>query len=120
MPDLTALRLDHNPISKDGMASIGEMLKVNQDIRELHLRFCALGANGTSLLAAALRVNTSVEEVYMLGNQIGDEGAEALLSVVPQSSLRRLEVQDNLISPQNKQKLQELGSKSDGGLVVYV
>lgn len=101
-PDLPALRVDNNPIMPAGMAVLAECLKSSEDIRELHARYCAIGPEGTKSLAQMLKVNSSLEYVCILGNQIGDEGAEALMAVVAQSNLKQLEVQDNLISPKVK------------------
>lgn len=104
-PDLPALRIDNNPILPAGMAVLAECLKANDDIREFHARYCAIGPTGAASLAAALRANAVLEYVCILGNQIGDEGAQALIDVVPHCNLRQLEVQDNLISPEMKMKL---------------
>jgi hypothetical protein len=119
-PDLTSLRLDHNPIAAGGMAAIADMLKTNEDIKEVHLRFCSLGPEGTQVLAAALKVNTCIEEVCMLGNQMGDEGCKALIAAVPHTTaLRSLQVQDNLISPNQKEALLAAGAMR-GGLTILV
>lgn len=69
-PVLTELGIDRNPIRSEGAAEIAEMLKTNNDIKELDIRFCGMGTEGTKHIAAALQVNTSVERVLMLQNQV--------------------------------------------------
>ena len=95
------------------------MLKTNDDIKELHMRYCGLGASGTQILANALRANSSVEVVVIIGNQIGDEGARALCDVLPHTvALRSISLQDNLVSPPAQKTLREAGDKKAGLEVV--
>ena len=118
-PDMTHLRLDSNPVGNAGMAAICEMLKTNDDIKELHMRYCGLGASGTQILANALKANSSVEVVVIIGNQIGDEGARALCDVLPHTvALRSISLQDNLVSPPAQKTLREAGDKKAGLEVV--
>lgn len=94
------------------MSPLAEMLKSNDDIKVLSLRYCALGAQGAVTLSAALKVNTSVETCILVGNQIGDDGADAIISLMQNTaSLRRLDVQDNQLSPQKKTAIKEAASK---------
>jgi len=118
-PDMPALRVDNNPILADGMKALAEALKHNDDIRELHMRYCGIGPLGVQALTQALKLNSTLEYVSIIGNQIGDEGAEALIACVPQSNLKQLEVQDNLIAPQLKEKLEAACAKK-AGLKVFV
>ena len=70
-PQLVELAVDKNPLLAEGAAEIADMLKTNDDIRVLDVRFCALGPDGIKVLAEALRVNTSVERVLALSNNVG-------------------------------------------------
>ena len=101
------------------METLAEMLKSNDDVKELHLRFCSLGPAGTSAIAQALRTNSSVEVVYLVTNKVGDDGAEALMAMLPyNASLRELHLQDNLFAPKTKEALKEAAKKR--GLVLDV
>ena len=54
-PDMTHLRLDSNPVGNAGMAAICEMLKTNDDIKELHMRYCGLGCRYAALFFSRLQ-----------------------------------------------------------------
>ena len=56
-PDMPALRIDNNPILPAGMIAIAETLKNNEDIREVHCRYCGIGPSGMAAIAATLSVN---------------------------------------------------------------
>jgi len=111
-PQLIELGIDRNPLKAEGTAAIAEMLKTNDDIKELDVRFCGLGPEGAIVLANALRVNTSVERVLMLQNQVGDVGAKAFIDMLPHNnSLHLLSFQDNQLNNASKAALEEAGRK---------
>ena len=111
-PVLFELGLDRNPLRAEGVSHIAEMLKTNDDIRELDLRFCSMHAEGAKALAAALRVNTSVERALLLANQLGAEGAQHLIDMLPHNkSLKFIGVQDNLLNEESKAALREASAK---------
>jgi len=113
-PNVTDFQIDRNPILREGAVVVGEMLRANDDIKSLDVRFCALGPGGASGLADALRHNTSVERVLALANDMGEEGAKAIMSMLKENTtLRYLDIQDNLFSPASKQALRELVADRD-------
>lgn len=69
-PNVADFQIDRNPILREGAIVVGEMLRANDDIKSLDVRFCALGPGGASGLADALRHNTSVERVLALANDV--------------------------------------------------
>ena len=55
-PEITSLVLDRNPLKPEGAVAVAEMLRENDDIKELHMRFCNIGPKGMEALANALEV----------------------------------------------------------------
>jgi Ran GTPase-activating protein (RanGAP) involved in mRNA processing and transport len=114
-PQLVEFAIDRNALKYEGAAEVAEMLKTNDDIRTLDVRFCALGPEGIKVLCEALKVNTSVEKVLALANNLGEHGAKAvedLLRTKPDpETLRHFDLQDNLFPSENKKALRDLASK---------
>ena len=107
-PVLLELGLERNPLKAEGMAYIAEMLKTNDDVRDLDLRFCAIHAEGMKALADALKINTSVDRVYLLANQIGYEGAKTIIEMLPHNkSIKYIGAQDNMINEMGKAALRQ-------------
>jgi len=114
-PELTSLVLDRNPIKAEGAAAIGEMLTRNDDIKELHLRYCNMGADGVTTLAKALRLNSSVERLYIICNQAAEQGCAALVEMLEHNhSLTLIHMDDNLLAPESKQKVLALAAGRNG------
>jgi len=119
-PVLIELGIDRNPLKEAGTAAIAEMIKTNDDIKELDLRFCGLGPEGAVILANALRINTSVERCLMLQNQVGDAGTKAFIDMLPHNkSLNLLGFQDNLLNAASKEALEEAG-RQRGNIVIML
>lgn len=115
-PPVSELALLKNAILKEGAVHIAEMLKNNDDIKVLDLRFCALYPEGMRLICDALQVNTSVETALLLTNSVGQEGARAVDDMLTyferhSTTMRHLDIQDNLIAPATKDALREKGEK---------
>ena len=107
-PVLLELGLERNPLKAEGMAYIAEMLKTNDDVRDLDLRFCAIHAEGMKALADALKINTSVDRVFLLANQIGYEGAKTIIEMLPHNkSIKYIGAQDNMINEMGKAALRQ-------------
>ena len=114
-PRLIELGLDRNPLKGEGAAFVAEMLKSNDDIKEIDLRFCAIGPQGANALAKALEVNTSVERALLLANSISQEGAAAILAMLPHNnSLKYIGLQDNLLNDATKAALTAAASTRPG------
>mmetsp|Transcript_13926 Transcript_13926/g.35924 ORF Transcript_13926/g.35924 Transcript_13926/m.35924 type:complete len:1262 (+) Transcript_13926:78-3863(+) len=111
-PTLFELGIDRNPLKAEGMKYIAEMLKQNDDIREIDLRFCSMHKEGAKYLSEALKVNTSVEHALLLANQMGAEGAAAIIDMLPHNkSLKLIGMQDNLLNDDSKNALREAALK---------
>ena len=107
-PVLFELGLERNPLKAEGMAYIAEMLKTNDDVRELDLRFCTMHAEGMQALAEALKINTSVDRMYVLANPLGHAGAKAIVDMLPHNkSIKYIGAQDNMINEEGKQLLRD-------------
>jgi len=120
-PQVTTLGLDRNPILAEGATAVAEMLKQSDDLVVLDLRFCALGAEGMAVIADALRMNTSIETCLALKNDIGPEGAKAVESMLAyNSTLRVVDIQDNLVPPDQKKSLTEAARKRTSALELRV
>jgi len=114
-PQLTELAIDRNPLLEAGAMELCDMLKHNDDIRVLDVRFCALGPAGMSAICEGLRVNTSIERVLALSNNLGADGCTALEQLltrkVDHSQLKYIDVQDNLFPQSNKISLRAVAEK---------
>jgi len=111
-PELGSLILDRNPIKAEGAAAVGDMLTRNDDITEVHLRYCSIGPEGMAALAQALRINSSVERLYIITNAIGEVGCQALVEMLEVNScITLIHMDDNLLSPASKDKLLQLAAK---------
>ena len=118
-PAVAALAIDKNAILAEGAAALGEMLKDNDDIRMLDVRFCALGPEGITAIAEGLKVNTSVEKLLALTNHLGADSIEPMRSLIEHStSLKYIDVQDNLFPPQGKKALREAADQKPGLVLV--
>jgi len=114
-PQLASFAIDKNAILTEGAQYVAEMLKTNDDIKTLDIRFCALGPEGIALIADALCVNTSVDKVLALANHLGKEGAKSMVAVLENTqSLRYVDLQDNLFPPEDKTALRNAASKVPG------
>ena len=115
-PQIVELQIDKNPIEAAGAAEVAKMIKVNDDIKVLDVRFCALRQEGMAVIAEALRVNSSVTKVLALSNRLGNDGARAVEAMLqePYCALRHLDIQDNLIEPGIKTALKEAAKKHPG------
>jgi hypothetical protein len=112
-PQVTQFALDKNAILAEGAVEVAEMLKKNDDIKLLDLRFCALGPEGMIVVCEALKVNTSVEKFLCLTNHLGPDGAKALLDLLQHNTnLKHINVEDNLFPPQFKKQLHEAASEA--------
>lgn len=114
-PQVSELIMLKNPIRPEGAGFLAEMIKGNDDVKLLDLRFCALGPEGFKLICNALKVNTSVEKALLLTNSVSSEGAKAfddLLAHIEShgTSLRYIDIQDNLIAPDLKALFKEKAS----------
>jgi len=114
-PQLHSLEIDKNAILKEGAKYIAEMLKTNDEIKTLDVRFCSLGPEGMAALVEALQVNTSVDRLLAISNHLGSKGAEVFHgALLPTSSLRFITLQDNLIPPEAMAALRDAAAKVPG------
>ncbi len=86
--------------ANEGSQVIGEMLRVNQNIRKLLLSSNLLGDTAIMHLAQALTVNTGLEMLLLADNPFGDEGGRHLQQVLCYSnrSLRVLDIHGTRMS----------------------
>ena len=114
-PQLVSLAIDKNGILTEGAHHFAEMLKSNDDIKTLDVRFCSLGPEGMACLSEALKVNTSVECVLALSNRLGLQGAKDFESVLHHTTtLRYVDLQDNLFPAESKAALLGAAEKVPG------
>ena len=64
-PEITSLVLDRNPLKPEGAVAVAEMLRENDDIKELHMRFCNIGPKGMEALANALEVRAPCARIVL-------------------------------------------------------
>ena len=50
--------MDRNPLKAEGGQAVAAMVAHNDDIKELHLRYCNLGPAGTKAVSEALHINS--------------------------------------------------------------
>jgi len=113
------LKLDRNNIGPDGGEWIGKMLRDNNVMQELHLRFCGLKMAGIKAITEALKSNTCLEKLYLLANNLGSEGATSVAEMLKENTtLRLIDVSDNRLSKQSKDALYAISQQRDG-LVVH-
>lgn len=72
----------HVCVANEGSQEIGQMLRVNQNIRKLLLSSNLLGDAAIVHLAQALTVNTGLEMLLLADNPFGDEGGRHLQQVL--------------------------------------
>jgi len=112
------LYLDRNNVEPEGGAVIANMLRSNNVLQELHLRFCGLKADGVKDIAEALKVNTCLEKLYLIANNIGSDGAQAIVDMLKvNTTLMVVDVSDNRLSNESKDSLSALAREE---LVVIV
>ena len=100
------------------------MLKSNDDIRVLDVRFCALGPEGITILCEALKANTSVERVLALANNLGGDGCAAIEKLLEKKTdkdqIKYLDLQDNLFPSVQKTSLRATAAKVSPGMVLVI
>ena len=90
------LLLDRNNLEPAGASVLGEMLRSNNVLQELHLRFSGLKAEGVKEIAAALQKNTCLEKLYLIANNLGSDGATALAEMLKvNTTLNMIDISDN-------------------------
>lgn len=78
---LVYLDLSECAIGVRGAKAIGEMLKQNESLLEVRLKYNKIGHEGTAFIANGLAHNSSLENLSLKGNAILDIGAEHLGAV---------------------------------------
>lgn len=97
---LKALHLGMNNIGDEGLVHIAGALTTNQSLLTLDLEINSIGPKGVEELAAALsEMNSTLTAISLQENNICDEGALALATVLQQSeSLGMLDIRTNQIT----------------------
>lgn len=80
---ITSVYLGGNGLGIDGAKQIGEWLSAAPQLKTLDLRYNDIAGPGMEALCQKL-VNTPVVYLYVEGNQIGDQGAVALATLLKQ------------------------------------
>jgi Ran GTPase-activating protein (RanGAP) involved in mRNA processing and transport len=79
------------------MAHLLNALKTNTHLKYLNLNSNSGGTESAKLLAEALGQNKSLAEIFLTGNNIWDEGAQALLAAVEGSQVQMLDLDSNKV-----------------------
>ena len=104
---LKELVLYDNYITDAGASAIGQGLKDNKTLEELHLGSCSIGPAGTQGLAEGV-FSSALKRLVLNDNMIGDEGAAALGARLKENkSLEELELYDCKIGTAGAQGLAE-------------
>ncbi|KAL1499349.1 hypothetical protein AB1Y20_011556 [Prymnesium parvum] len=99
-PDVEKLILDRNPLA-EGAWAIADMLKANNQLKELHLRMVGMGFAAAIAIADALKENSTLEKIVLIGNTIGVKGAKAVEEMLPfNNALRHIDLRENRLSPE--------------------
>ncbi len=61
---------------------LSSVLRSNEQLVELDIRYCSINSEGAGILAEALKDNKSLLELYIDGNPIGDDGAIAIAGML--------------------------------------
>ena len=98
---VVTLNLQYNDmIGCEGVMRLGEGLRSNNMLKQLHLSYCNVGADGALAIAQVLAFpNTLLKVVNLQGNQIGNDGLVRLSNGIRRTkTLTELNLQDNRIS----------------------
>ena len=98
-PSLTSLSLRHNFNMKGSGEKIGEALRTSSSLTELDMGFCGLGPDDGKGLAGGIAASGSLMELSIDGNNIGEEGAQAIADALKMNescALKELVVPDGI------------------------
>lgn len=94
---LASLDLSSNNITEEGVAKIGEFLKLNT-LKSLSLDNNSITDTGSAIIVEALNGNTSLTSLTLRGNFIADDGATKISEyLVNNNSLTSLDLSENNI-----------------------
>jgi len=100
------LNVDGNEITPKGFQKDGALFKVLSKnistLKSLHISGNTIGSKGVAIIA---EISSSLEELSLAGNGICSNGALQLLKL---SGLNRLDLNDNYLSGECVQQLQEI------------
>lgn len=97
---LLTLRLDFNrSLADDGALNLCRGLRTNSSLKQLHLEFCGITADGAGALGSVLsNCASSLEVLRLAGNSLRGEGLLALSQGLRgNTKLQRLSLADNKI-----------------------
>jgi len=100
VPTLLTLSLAYNPhIADEGTVLLCEGLRDNRVLKNLDLKFCAVGEDGAGALATVFATPTSaICNVDLRGNRIGSRGfAKLCMGLRRNTVLTKLDLQDTCI-----------------------
>ncbi|KAL0250901.1 hypothetical protein GEMRC1_000115 [Eukaryota sp. GEM-RC1] len=85
-----------------------ELLRVNNSVTHINLRYNSIGDEGAIALAETLKVNTGLTSLVLSRNFIGDEGVKALADALKVNKvLKSLDLFNNLVSAEGARALAE-------------
>lgn len=97
------LYLEGNPLGDEAIEPLSKALDQQSRLRELFLGQCLIGSTGAATLASTSC--GSLRKLYLEGNQIGAEGAQALLDSKLIGTLEKLYLDNNAIPKELSLKL---------------
>ena len=82
--ELAKLDLDCCSIRANGAEIVADILEHDETVKRVYLGYCKcnIGPRGVKAIAESLKHNQTVEGMNLVCNQIGDEGAEALIDAL--------------------------------------
>lgn len=96
------------------MIPILNALKSNSHLQYLNLNSNSGGTEAAKTLAEVISINTSLTEIFLTGNNVWDEGGQALLSAAEKSrTLQMMDLDGNKV---NKDILKKIANAVDNNL----
>ena len=80
--ELSVLNLTNCDIGDSGGHVVAAFLEHNKSTFQALLGVCSIGLHGIKILVEALKSNETLEMMYLVGNEVGDEGGDALIDAL--------------------------------------
>ncbi|XP_065887341.1 NACHT, LRR and PYD domains-containing protein 3-like isoform X2 [Dysidea avara] len=89
---LEVLDMGGNPIGDDGLSLVIDCLQHNKTLTKLYVYECGLSAKGARCIGELLKLNCNLKELWLGYNDIGDDGISAIAGALGESGIRDLRV----------------------------
>ena len=96
-PPIMKLMLDHNHFGSKGCNALMQGLKMNENIKELSLKFCSLDQDcARGIMEMLIFSKSKLEQLYLNGNNLRNEGTiKVLRGVSAAKELKKIHLADN-------------------------